>query len=421
MMINALFLFNLFSAFFLDSTLYTPRTDRVLIATDFRRPIIDCVTKDFLYVATDDYIYKIEPAGLKITDKTPLPLRFNYLAIGQSEIILLSSNEIVILDRQNLGFKSGIGIERGDHQPIVKDQSILGPAEGNQLYLLSDGGANSILKVIDMRTGKIVRKMAMERVKCIAYDEYTETLAAVDIKNNLSIFDMLLRRTKKISLAFSVMTFTVHPEGFYMHSDQGIILMNRSGGIIDFQPTPDRQGNCGFFVLTKTGIALLDATVLRPYAWIENRYTISRLLAEPNPAYGIGTDADNNFYLIQADPITVMPINEQRRPQERALDWPMRVDSLWYLQLGAFAHHQNAARAHEEMHAEGVPVIIDSTNMYRIKFGGFSDKLTALDLTERMQLKGWFVYEPKLPVSKPEVFYVNNQRYAIVNGIVQKE
>ncbi|UCF70509.1 MAG: SPOR domain-containing protein [candidate division WOR-3 bacterium] len=421
MMINALFLFNLVSSFFLDSTLYAPRTDHALIATGFRGPIIDCVTKDFLYVATDDYIYKIEPAGLKITDKTPLPLRFNYLALGQSEIILLSSNEIVILDRQNLGFKSGIGIERGDHQPIVKDQSILGPAKGKQLFLLSDGGANSVLQVIDMRTGKIVRKKTIERVKCIVYDEHTETLAAVDIKNDLSIFDMLLRRTKKINLAFTVMTFTVRPEGFYMHSDQGVFLVSRSGGIIDFQPTPDQQGHCGSFVLTKSGIALLDATVLRPYGWAENRYTISRLLAESNPAYGIGTDADNNFYLIQADPIAVIPINVQRRLPEGALDWPMRIDSLWYLQLGAFTHHQNAARAREEMRAEGVPVIIDSTNMYRIKFGGFSDKSTALDLVERMQLKGWFVYEPKLPVRKPEVFYVNNQRYAIINGIVQKE
>ncbi|UCD19834.1 MAG: SPOR domain-containing protein [candidate division WOR-3 bacterium] len=421
MMVNALFLFNLISAFFLDSTLYTPHTDHALIATDFSRPIVDCVTEDFLYVATDDYIYKIEPAGLKITDKTPLPLRFNYLAIGQSEVILLSSNEIVILDRQNLGFKSGIGIERGDHQPIVKDQSILGSAQGRQFYLLSDGGANSILKVIDMRTGKIVRKMTMERVKCIVYDEYTETFAAVDIKNDLSIFDMLLRRTKKITLGFTVMTFTVHPEGFYIYSDQGIFLISRNGGIIDFQPTPDQQGHCGFFVLTKTGIALLDATVLRPYQWVENRYTISRLVAESNPAYGIGTDTDNNFYLIQADPIAVIPINEQRRLPEGALDWPMRIDSLWYLQLGAFAHHHNAVRAHETMRAEGVPVIIDSTDMYRIKFGGFSDKSTALDLAERMRLKGWFVYEPKLPISKPEVFYVNDQRYAIINGIVQKE
>jgi hypothetical protein len=59
--------------------------------------------------------------------------------------------------------------------------------------------------------------------------------------------------------------------------------------------------------------------------------------------------------------------------------------------------------------------------LYRIKLGGFNDKTIAIDLIEKMHLEGWLVHERKLSIAKPEEFYVNSERFSIVDGVVRKE
>lgn len=412
----------LFSTFFLDSTMYVPDVDHAsVVAMDFRAPIVDYIAMDFLYIATDDYVYKVDPAEWNIVDKTPLPLRFNYLSAGEGEIMLFSSNEIIILDRQNLGFKSGIGIETGDHQPVIKDQSIIGGAESRRLYLLSDEGTKSTLKIIDRRSGKVISKATTDRAKCVAFDVYTRTLVVLDTKNNLTAFDLTLKKQRKFELAFDVQTFTIRPEGFSMHSEEGVFLVNRTGKTIDFQPAPGRLDHSGSVMLTRNEIVILDTNVLRTNVSIENDLGISRLLPGTGSAYGIGTDWRKNLYLIQTDPPTVSSLNIHRRQLEYAVVSKASVDSLWYLQLAAFANRSNAFAMYSDMRAKGVPVIVDSATLYRVKFGGFSDKLMALDLIDRMQVEGWLVYEPRLPDTKSEVFYVDSERFSIIDGVVRKE
>jgi hypothetical protein len=412
----------LLSIFFLDSTMYVPDIDHAsVVAMNFRAPIVDYIAMDFLYIATDDYMYKIDPAAWSIIDKTPLPLRFNYLAAGEGEIMLISSNEIIVLDRQNLGFRSGIGIEVGDHQPVIKNQSIIGGAEGRRLYLLSDEGTKSTLKIIDRRSGKMISKATMDRAKCVAFDDYTRTLVALDKKNNLTAFDLTLKKQRKFRLAFDVQTFTVRPEGFSMHSEEGVFLVNRTGKTIDFQPTPGQLDHSGSVMLTRNEIVSLDTNVLRTNVSIENNLGISRLLPGTGSTYRIGTDRRKNLYLIQTDPLTISSLNIHHRQLEHAVVSQVSVDSLWYLQIAAFANLSNAFGMYDEMRAKGVPVIVDSARLYRVKFGGFSDKLMALDLVDRMQMEGWLVYEPRLPDAKPEVFYVNSERFSIIDGVVRKE
>jgi hypothetical protein len=410
------------SAFFLDSTLYMPDMDgSLVVAVDFRAPIVDYIADDFLYITTDDYLYKIDPIQTRIIDKTPMPLRFNYLAIQKGDIILISSDEIIILDRENLGFKSGVGIDPGDHQPIIKDQSLIVHSGERHLYLLNDAGTKSTIRILDLQSGKLVKKATTERVKSIVYDADTRTLAALDVKNNLSIFDLTLKRKKRIKLGFEAQTFAIHPEGFSIYSDQGIFLIGKTGKSIDFQPIPAKFDHSGPVVLTTNAIVRLDTTTCRIDAWLNNSLGISRLLHGAGSAYQIGTDRQDNLYLIQIDPLDLVPLKKHYRQLEQAVASRAKADSLWYLQLGAFSNRVNAFGMYDEMRANGVPVIIDSTNLYRIKLGGFNDKTIAIDLIEKMHLEGWLVHERKLSIAKPEEFYVNSERFSIVDGVVRKE
>ena len=422
MHLGPILLLSLGSAFFIDSMLYMPDIDRSLVAAiSFHTPIVDYVADDFLYLATDDYLYKIDPVRPRIVDRTPLPLRFNYLAIQEKDIILVSSDEIIILDRENLGFKSGIGIETGDHQPIIKDQSIIAHSGERYLYLLNDAGTKSTVRILDLQSGKLVKKATMERMRYFVYDRDTKTLVGLDTKNNLSIFDLTLKKKRRINLGFEAQTFAVRPEGFSIYSDQGIFLVSKTGKIIDFQPIPAQFDHSGSVVLTTNAIARLDTTTCRINAWLDNNLGISRLLHGAGSAHEIGTDPQNNLYLLQTDPLGMVPLKKHYRQLEQAVASLTKADSLWYLQIGAFSSRVNAFRMYDEMRANGVPVIIDSTNLYRIKFGGFNDKPIALDLIDKMLLEGWLVYERKLSVAKTEVFYVNSERFSIVDGVVRKE
>ena len=418
----AILIFALDPAFFLDSTLFLPDAARAAVrAVDLRAPIIDCVEDDFLYVATDDYLYKIDRKQAAMIDRTPLPLRFNYLALHRADVVLVSSNEIVVLDRDNLSFRSGIGIERGDHQPVVKDQSRIGNPGARHLYLQSDEGSKTVLRVIDIAQGTVVRRAAIERARQTIYDGVTKTLAVLDTKNDISVFDLTLKRRKRIDLGIQARTFYPHRDGFSVVSDEGAFLVSRNGAMIDCQPMPLPLAQAGNISLTRSAIVSLDTVAFRPSTWIENRYGICKLLSTGGSGREIVADAEGRLYLIDLDEHSVTPLEKQRWRPEQAAAPPVSPDSLWYVQLGAFTEKANAIHMHEEMRRNGVPVLLDSTDLYRVRFGGFSDKITALDLVERMHLEGWLVHGRKMPGPRFESFIVDSERYTIVDGVVRKE
>jgi hypothetical protein len=412
----------LYTAFFVDSTLYTVDPECATIGEiAFQKPIIDYVADDFLYLNTDDYLYKIDPARTQIIDKTPLPLRFNHILLQQQEIVLISTDEIIVLDRGNLAFKSGIGIERGDHRPIVKIQRVNARYSGRNIYLISDAGAHSTLRILDLGSGKTIKRTTVQRMTDFIYDPRDMNFIGLETNKDLSIYDLTMKRLKRLHLDFEVQNLVGRAEGFSVVSEQGIFFYTKSGEMIDFQPIPKLQDVCGSVILTEHAICWLDTLTLRVDGWLMNHQKIVRLFLDSESKEVVGLTPSGKPYLIRNTPGSMISLARQRKELTPAMPVSIRYDSLWYLQLGAFTNPTNALLMYGELRKTGLPVMIDTADLYRVKFGGFTDKPTALYFLEKTQLDGWLVFEHRTHDETTEVFYIGTEEFVVDKGVVRKE
>jgi hypothetical protein len=191
--------------------------------------------------------------------------------------------------------------------------------------------------------------------------------------------------------------------------------------LIDFQPVPDSSLQDNSLFVSKKEISVLDTVAFRINNWSRNRYHITRLLPLGNANQHIGFDAQYNACLINETPLSVVPLTKSKIHLRVTSPPVATTDSSWYLQLGAFRDRTNALQSYEKLRRDGVPVFVDSNDLYRIKFGGFTDKFAALNITEQMDLEGWFIYERTVPGTHLEQFHVGTERYLIREGIIRKE
>lgn len=406
----------------LDSSfLVIDATTQRVSEVELEEQIIDHIWADYLYLATPKNLYKIDPSGPTLIDKTPLPMRFNYLILKGNDIILVATNEVIVLDRHNLAFKSGVGLEYGDHKPLVKNQSFATIPANNYIYLVSDAGSQSIVRIIDLRSGRLVKRIRTDRIRSFHYDVRNKAFVALDVKNNIQIFDPRMNRQHRITLQMPVNSISIHADGFMVHADQGVLLVDVKGKIIDFQPIPQVFTRSGLLALSRTAIVGFDSTTLRPDGWLLNDQNIVELHACVDSYRGIGTDPRDNHYLIEHAPMSITPLGMAKVHLEWAAPPLAKSDSLWYLQLGAFSNPVNALEEHNALREKGLPVFIDSTNLYCVKLGGFSDKHAGLDIADKANLQGWFVYERKLSNKQHDAFYVGAEKYLIQDGVIRKE
>ena len=422
MILSYLFALVLCNTIVLDSSfLVVDVAAQCVSEVELTEQIIDHVWDDYLYLATQKTLFKIAPSGPSLIDKTLLPMRFNYLMLKGNDIILVATNEVIVLDRDNLAFKSGVGLEHGDHKPVVRDQSFTTTPANDYIYLVSDAGEQSIIRIIDLHSGRLVRRTKTDRIRSFHYDVRNRIFAALDVKNNILIFDTFMKRQRKIELQVAANAILMHADGFMVQADQGILLMDIIGNVIDFQPIPQTFTRGGLVGLSHTAIVGFDSTTLRPEGWLTNDQNIVQLHPFAGLHHDIGTDAQNNYYLIAHKPISVTPLRLYKAQLQWAMPPLTASDSLWYLQLGAFSNPANALEEQEAFRQEGLPVFIDSTDLYRVKLGGFSDKNSGFDIADKLDLKGWFVYERKLSSTQREAFYVGAEKYLIQDGEIRKE
>jgi len=405
-----------------SALLFVNVDNTVVNEIDLKGPIIDYVLDDFLYISTANYLYKIDPSAPLLIDKTPLPLRFNYLMLRNHEILLIATDEIIILDRINLAFKSGIGIEHGDSRPLVKDQSFASVAAKNNIYLINDAGAKSTARLVDKQTGRSMKRVRMDRVKSSDYDPKTQSFIFLDVRNNILVYDIDMNRKRRIELKINARSCTVHPDGFLVYFDQGILLTNQEGKVIDFQPILLPPGPDGSLILGQEAVIHLDNVALRPSGYLPNENQIVQSYPCPGLSCELGIDDRRNFYLLGKEPLEITPL-ARKGMELKTSKAPVLAasDSLWYIQVGAFANAANALQVHDDLRESGMPVFIDSTDLYRVKFGGFTDKLFGLSITESMNLSGWFVYDQKARGRNPEEFFIGTEKFVIREGVVRKE
>jgi hypothetical protein len=386
--------------------------------------IIDYSIDDYLYVLTARYLYKIDPDYLSLRDRIPLPQRFNYIATNIDDVILITSGEIILLDKRNLAFKTGIGIEYGDYQPMLSRNNTIARGHNNILNLFVDAEGKTIIKIFDLTTGRLLKKRTLSRLVAYRYYADDNLIVTFDIENKITLYDLLLNKQSKFILKTPGNEFERYENGYLIYSAEAISFVTRHGKLIDFQPIPIENQEVveRFLFLTEHGIVLLDSLTLRPKVIFKGAVEFARLfrVQSDDYNYALALDQNGSFHLLNLNTMVMISMTEaeDRIPEKTAGLSTATSDSLWYFQVGAFSDNDNARQMHEEIRQRNIPVFIDSTNLYRIKFGGFQDKSKAIEIVEKANLDGWFVFQNKIEQINDVEFSIGIEKYMLKNGII---
>lgn len=416
------YLSSMFEPVVIDSTIFQADIEQWIVRENtLSEMIIDYVLDDFLYVLTPRYLHKLDTSNLVIIDRIPLPQRFNYLTTSAKNIALIAPNEITLIDKNNLAFKAGIGIEQGDYRPLLIPQQF-SPYGQDVLYLIIDRGRNSGLKVINLHSGEILRTVTTGELVSYECDCVSKTISVLDKNNRVTVFDAQLHKKRSTTMKVDAYWFTEKGSGYYMVGNQhGIFLTSDEGDVIDFQPVSiiDIEDTKKPIVLVDNGILVLDSCTLRPQQFVELDGGFDQILKGRDASrYAVALDTCHHFYSVDMQTKLVNLLRREIAPITKQYAQEVRTDSLWYFQIGAFTTLSNAQDAYNALKQSGLPVFIDTSALYRIQLGGFSDKMSGLELIENAGLDGWFVYQQRRTLQDSDKFVIGQFEYIREDGII---
>ena len=418
-------LLSLHSPFAVDSTIYAADIPHMTIKEQkLHSTIIDYCLDDFLYVLTKRYLYKLDPDDLKIKDRTILPQTYSSMCTNMSKLLLMSAGEIVILTKSHLAYESGIGVRFGDFRPLVSPQGRTIAPDETSLYVIGDEGDESILKIIDLSTGSIRKKLTTSRITGYRCNMDALSFTTIDTKHRLQTYDLAFKKLTSTPLPVTAEWFLPNTFGFWLGTRTGVYMVHDDGALLDFQPfiVLSSRSYEDFMFITDADIVSLDTLTLRAQNISPNTLHITQLFSADHPAYVIGMDDDHHFYFIHTPTMEIQP-----RAAQQTIPWeippvlsPVQQDSLWYLQIGAFSNHDNAYHMYQEFRARAIPVFIDSAEVYRVKFGGFSDKQLGVYIADRLELNGWFSLQEKILNTEFVDFFVDRERFVLKDGKITR-
>jgi hypothetical protein len=411
---------------FIDSVLYAiDPADFTLHRRALPGSVIDIIGDAPALVLTDRYLYKVEYPDLKVQDRILLPQRFNHIITHENDILLIGTNEVILVDKKNLTFKTGIGIEQGDYQPLAVHNQRGIPGHKN-IYLISNSGVRSTIKVFDLYNGTLVKKLKRDQFLFTNFDAQHNTILILDTKRNITVYDMDLQTLRRIDVPPDPLFFLLHESGYVVYCRNGIFLMNRAGSIIDFQPILLAGNTIGqtSMHLAENGIAALDMFTMRPKAFNNTDRVFTHIynLNDTGERFGLLLDEDSSPFLFDAETMVIQEISKIPMIAQAPPSMPRTIhqDSLWYFQLGAFIHYENALDTYTTMKNNNLPVFIDSSDLYRIKLGGFHDKETAMSALESTDLVGWFILQERTDQSGTAIFFLGEQSFTLKDGIIER-
>ncbi len=400
----------------IDSAIY--HLDNSGLKVDYLKlsgEIIDYLKDDFLYVLTSRYIYKIDREGLFICDQTLLPQRYNYLALTSERIILISSSEFILLNRKNLSFIGGVGIESADYRPLFNASL---PGE-DHLYLITDSGERSIVKLFDINTGKKIRQIILPKVICHKYEK--GKLIISNKNNQLMIFDLNLKKIGEIKLQTPAEDFYLFNGLILATNRSGVFLFSDKGVRVDFQPvTLEVKWYDNLTFLSSDRIILIDSLALRIKSILPNDCNLTKIF-RLDERRKLGINKENSLFLIDKKNSMISRVELNIISAKLPSSPFIKDDSLYYIQFGAFRKLTHAISLFDSLNSMGIPAFIDSTDLYRVKLGGFFDKRGAIEILEESRLNGWIGYQKKIAGLKFNKFCLNNNRYTLKDGIITKE
>ena len=295
-----------------------------------------------------------------------------------------------------------------------------------EINVAANSGDRSTIKVFDLDTGTLEKRLNIHRVLFADFHPHTSTFTVLDRKNTLTVYDMNLKILRSIDVPPDPLFFALHENGYVVYCRHGVFLVNNAGSIIDFQPLPmaDRNASQASMYLAGNGITILDLYTMRPKAFRATDKTFTRLydLNDTQERFGLLLDENSSPFLFNAETMSIQAISKISRIAQAPPKTPRTAhqDSLWYFQLGAFMNYDNALEAYAAFKNENLPVLIDTSDMYRIKLGGFRDKETAMDALELTDLAGWFILQEKIQQYGTTTFFLGGQLFTMENGFIER-
>ncbi|MGB9720768.1 MAG: SPOR domain-containing protein [bacterium] len=383
-----------------------------------KEEIIDYSMQDLCYVLTSRTIYCIDTSNFRIVDRTSLPQKFNYVMPGQDEIFLIATSEIIVLNKNNLSFKTGIGIEPGDYQPMVAPVKL---PQKDLIFLIGHNENRSIIKVIDRKNGRSIKRVSFVQIKKFYYLPEQRNFAILT-QSGIHILDLNLKIKKSIKFNFPGEDFFVHNNGYIITGSQGICSIDTNGKIIDFQPVllAHQAKNSGLVFWNDGFVILIDPITLRVKKIFENSKGICAIYFEDyEQSHCINKNAE--LYLLDNKTGDVKIFEKEEyvlmsdKEKKGALE-----DSLFYIQFGAFSDYNYAQSYSDSMRKMGLPAFIDSSidSLYRVKLGGFFEKKLPLKIMDDYQIPGWIVYQKKIDFEIDTLVFFNKSNFYFHNGII---
>jgi len=411
---------------FVDSVMYAiDPADHTLQRRALPSPVIGISNDVSAFVLTARYLYKVQYPGLAVQDRILLPQRFNHIITHENDIILIGTNEVILVDKKTLTFKTGIGIEQGDYQPLAVYSQ--GGAGGQKnIYLLTNSSGRSTIKILDLYTGTLKKKMNREPVLYSNFDAQHNIISILGAASTITLYDLDLRTLQRINVPPDPLFFLLHENGYVVYCQNGIFLIDRSGTVIDFQPISLTDHSIGqpSLHVTANGIAALDLYTVRPKAFglTDRTFTCAYTLNDSEERFGLLMDENAVPFLLDTETMTLHTISKISMIAQSSRSAPKTIhqDSLWYFQLGAFAHYENALDVYATMKSRNLPVFIDSSDLYRIKLGGFRDKEPAMNALELTDLAGWFILQEKVAQSGTTTFFLGEHVFVMKDGIIER-
>ena len=421
-LVCGLFLISNSSIFIVDSTIYRLDDSRTYL---YSRPInapVDYVLDDKLYMITRRQLLTISQHDLKLIDHLPLPYQFNYALITPVHIGLVTSNEIVLIERKNLSYTGSIGLETGDNKPLIKNYPCMG-LDGNTLFMQRDSEEKSILFLIDAQSGGLRRKITTSRIIASHYMRSDECFYLFDRNKQVQVFDQDLKKKRSKKTGITADQVKSDAGDFIVTNREYISRLNNEGDLIDYQPCPQvsRTDINIMALISNKRIVLIDCFTVRPMN-VSSDARWAEIININDPGFFVAVDTLKMLYLVS------MPALETRllpvgKPVTQIVETPPEIEPafLWYIQIGAFSSRDNAERTRQDYQRKNLPALIEETDMFRVKIGGFTNKETAGQFMEALGTNGWLVLQPKIQSQEISFFSLNSDNFRFKDGIISKE
>ncbi len=386
-----------------------------------KEEIIDYAMDEIIYFLTNHNVYSIDPFNFKILDHTPLPQKFNNIAVGPKEVLLVSASEIIILDKKNLVFKTGIGIEPGDYQVMISPSAI---PQKSLIYLLTQQEKKSVIKIIDRTKERKIKTRSLAEIKDFHYVP-EKRFFLILTRSGLHYLDLNLNIKKSIKFDFPGEKFYLYENGFIVTNQQCICAIDTNGRIIDFQPLllSTAPRNTGFVFWNSNSVVLIDPLTLRISAVLSNENNICEVYSL-NQKQSVCMTRSGELLVLDHQIGALKNLLKEEYAQQTKQEYrQLSGDSLFYLQFGAFVDRDYARIFCDRINRTGLPAFVETGNdrLYRIKVGGFSDKTLAQEIMQIAQMPGWIVYQPKRESEADSFFILNNEEYYFQKGLIIKK